>query len=319
MTRWFWICGLLNLAVVQTTTQQPTFRSRVDLVVLNVRAIDRTGAPVTTLRPADFEVTVEGKRREVITAEYQSAGHVFTSVPSGPDDQFASQKSSILLIVDPANLRTETSRATLDGAAAFVQGLPESHDVGLLVMPSGTPSVELGQQRAPIASALKRILGEHNPRNPIPIDEERIRRALHDVIGRMTALDGRRTVIYLADRFLPTLGVLDLARRASLSGVVFYVVTADAPIMTAESINGGTGAGDEIRDGLAGLAVASGGAMLRRIARADGVFDRLARELSGQYLLSFVADASADSGVHAINVRVKQSGVEVHAQRQFVR
>src|SRR5436190_8828978 len=103
MTRWSWVCGLLSLVAAQSTPQQPTFRSRVDLVVLNVRAIDRTGAPVTTLRPTDFEVTVEGKRREVASAEYQSAGHVFTSVPSGPEDQFASQKSSILLIVDPAN------------------------------------------------------------------------------------------------------------------------------------------------------------------------------------------------------------------------
>jgi len=302
----------------QTPPQQPTFRSRVDLVVLDVRVLDQRGAPVTTLTPSDFEVTVEGRAREVVSVEYQQAGHAFSGEVIPDELRAASQKSSVLLVVDRDNLRTDTSRTMLDGAAAFVERLPPSHDVSLLVLPErGRPS-EMGAGRAAVAGQLRRMLGQHNPRNPFPVDEEGIRASLHGVIGRMTARDGRRTVVYLTDRFLPSMSVLDLSRRAALSGVVFYVVTADAPVITAES-RSSPGPGNEIRDGLAGLAVSSGGTLLRQIAGADGMFDRLALELSGQYLLSFAADPAADTGLQGIRVRVKRPGLDVHARREFVR
>src|SRR5262249_45998852 len=132
------------------------------------------------------------------------------------------------------------------------------------------------------------------------------------------AMPGRRSVVYLSDRLDATVSTDDLAQRASLSGVVFYIVSADAPFVPGD-LRSDLTTNEPERDSLVALAAASGGALLRRVAGADAVFDRLSRELSGQYVLTFAADASRDSGRHAIKVAVKQSGLSVRARRQFVR
>src|SRR5919106_528620 len=51
----------------------PQFRSGVEVVNVDVTVIDRQGAPIRGLTPADFTVTVGGQQRRVVTAEYVEA------------------------------------------------------------------------------------------------------------------------------------------------------------------------------------------------------------------------------------------------------
>ena len=46
------------------------FRASVDLIVVNVTAIDRRGQPVEDLGPRDFSVKVDGRQRDVVSAEF---------------------------------------------------------------------------------------------------------------------------------------------------------------------------------------------------------------------------------------------------------
>jgi hypothetical protein len=50
--------------------QQPVFRGGVDLIAVDVKIVDRKGDPVAGVRPDQFEVTVDGKPRRVVTAEF---------------------------------------------------------------------------------------------------------------------------------------------------------------------------------------------------------------------------------------------------------
>ena len=47
-------------AALPAAQQQPVFRGRVDLVAVDVHVVDRSGRPVTGLRPEDFRITVDG-------------------------------------------------------------------------------------------------------------------------------------------------------------------------------------------------------------------------------------------------------------------
>ena len=50
--------------------QQPVFRAGIELVTLDVTALDSNGRQVTDLTTADFQVEIDGDRRQVTSAEY---------------------------------------------------------------------------------------------------------------------------------------------------------------------------------------------------------------------------------------------------------
>ena len=265
-------------------------------MAVDARVVDRNGRVVANLTADDFEVRVDGLPRRIASLRYETA-------------TLSELASTVLVAVDRQNLRMETSRATLDAAAAFVEAFSSSHAVGVIVLPEDTLRVAIGQPAAQAARALRSLLGTYNPRMPMGEDELSARSAIHRVLSVMSIVKGRRTVVWLADRMYDGASTVDTARRAALQSVAFYVMAADAPMMEAD---------DGVFDGLAGLAAASGGAFLRRSAGAAAVFDRLALELSGQYVLTFETEAG-DAGRHNIRVRVKREGLDVRARREFVK
>ena len=67
----FAVCGGLLLSAQEPSQgQPPTFRSGVELVSIDVSVLDRQGLPLRDLTPADFVVTVGGKPRRVVSAEF---------------------------------------------------------------------------------------------------------------------------------------------------------------------------------------------------------------------------------------------------------
>ena len=194
-----------GLVAWQVTAQQPTFRAVTDVVVVDARVVDRSGRVVTDLTADDFEVRVDGASRRIASLRYESA-------------ESAEQDSTILVAVDRQNLRIETSRATLNAAAKFVDGLPDSHAKGLLVLPEDRLRVAMGQPGGQVARARRGLLGTYNPRMPMGDDELSSRSSLHRVISVMSTVKGRRTVLFLADRMYEGASTLDSARRAALQG-----------------------------------------------------------------------------------------------------
>src|SRR5262249_10897669 len=144
------------------------------------------GAPVTNLSADAFEINVEGRRPPVLSAEYQA--------------ESTTQKSSVVVVADRENLRRSTSRITLDAAAGFIERLPSSYAVGFLILPAAKPALDIGDDRTAAIAALKRTFGTYDENGQGWTGELALRSALHLVIGRITAMPGRRTVVYLSDR-----------------------------------------------------------------------------------------------------------------------
>lgn len=139
--------------------QGPVFRSGVDILVVEAHAIDRSGAIAKGLTPGDFQVTLGGRSRRVVTAdfvEYENA----PAAPADPDistNVVGGEARTILLVVDQASLHPE-GRTVLDTAKRWVATLGPSDRVGLVTLPVG-PRVEFTTGHHLITDMLGQIAG----------------------------------------------------------------------------------------------------------------------------------------------------------------
>src|SRR5262245_26696765 len=77
--------GVVSLTSAQQQ-QQPTFRSTVDLIAVDVQVVDGNGRPLRGLETKDFDVEIDGRRRRVVTTvlvEHDTSGQT-RQIGSGP-------------------------------------------------------------------------------------------------------------------------------------------------------------------------------------------------------------------------------------------
>jgi len=162
-------------------TQQPVFRTGVDLLTVDATVVDRDGRQITDLTPGEFIIEVDGKPRPVVSAEYVKLVDD-TPVPIGakppaptaaPDDAFFSsntraitQGRQILILVDEGNIRLGQGRLIMRSAAKFVDGLHASDRLAMVAIPQG------------------RLVD-------FTTNHERVREALLATVGRATPFKGR--------------------------------------------------------------------------------------------------------------------------------
>ena len=67
--------------------QRPVFRSGVDLIAVDAAVVDKDGNPIAGVKPEQFEVTVDGKPRRVVSAEFLefTTRHRPASIGAVPD------------------------------------------------------------------------------------------------------------------------------------------------------------------------------------------------------------------------------------------
>src|SRR5689334_15027439 len=95
--------GLL-IATLIAQSSQPTFRSSVELLRLDVTVIDRSGAPIADLGAGDFVVKIDGQPRTVSFARFygpapatSTAGA--TSAPASFADNISAQTRGRILVL----------------------------------------------------------------------------------------------------------------------------------------------------------------------------------------------------------------------------
>src|SRR5687767_5707991 len=117
--------------------QPPRFQSGVEVVTVDVTVVDDDGRPIRDLRPRDFVVEVDGRRRRVITAEWialtpapppaaggQDAAREATAVPEPySSNETAVPGRFIMLLVDRGNIRLEGMTAHRAAIEGFIDGL----------------------------------------------------------------------------------------------------------------------------------------------------------------------------------------------------
>ena len=157
--------------------QTPSFRSGVDLLTVEATVLDRAGVPVRDLGAGDFIVTIDGKPRKVVFADFHGgrtaaspAGNAAAPAPAATSsDPTRPDAAIVIFAVDRDSLASGNERALLDTATGLLDTLQPGDAAGLLGIPVG--SIELTRDHARVRKALPMMTGTR-PRQVLHRDRD---------------------------------------------------------------------------------------------------------------------------------------------------
>ena len=159
------LMALVRSGPAQQPTQPP-IRSGVELVVVDVQVVVRQGRPLGSLRPEDFEVSLDGKRRRVVSAELvrhegvvQPGGLAGQPSPSAAPSGADTQGRRFILAIDEHSFRPASARAAMQGAGRFIDRLQPNHLVGLYTYPTGAVHSDLTNDHASVKQLVEKVTG----------------------------------------------------------------------------------------------------------------------------------------------------------------
>lgn len=151
------------------------FRAGVELVSIDVTALDGNGRQVTDLAAADFQVEIDGNRRQVSTVEYVRSVDPMRVIGAPhkvvvPDETFSSSNAKgaprgrlIVLLIDQGNIRTGAARSSMNSAKKFVDTLTPEDRVAVIAVPSPGELVDFTTDHDKVREALLRVVGSADP------------------------------------------------------------------------------------------------------------------------------------------------------------
>jgi VWFA-related protein len=162
------VLGGAALVVAQQPPQ--TFKSSVNLAVVDVHVVDARGEPIRDLSPDDFEVQLGGGRRRVVSADlvdYATRPRGARQADAGTDDPETASvrpKRRFVLAVDEHSIQPASARAAINAAERFVDQLQPDDLVGLFAYPTGVAQHDLTTDHLSVKRALQGIAGlfEHS-------------------------------------------------------------------------------------------------------------------------------------------------------------
>jgi VWFA-related protein len=178
--------GVLVAGGVVARAQKPAdFRTETDAVPIDVVVVDNQGRPVSNLDAASFTVTVDGKPRKIVSAQFlssASAGGGRTATASQGarwdiDEAFdrvygTNEKSgggdtprsrTIVIAVDQSTFTTSGGRTAALASQGLLDLLHPDDRVGLVVFPPPGPSVRATRDRERVRAALRQVTGVSEP------------------------------------------------------------------------------------------------------------------------------------------------------------
>jgi VWFA-related protein len=170
--RWLVIPAMALALPLVVTAQQPregVFRSTVDLIAVDVQVLDRAGTPIEQIGSDAFEVSIQGQRRKVISAQFirhaETAPIAARASGAAPIAEAAapiSRGRTLILAIDAGSFEAGATQAPMEAAQNFLKHLAPDDEVGLYVFPTLT-WIEPSTGRAAINARLSRVVGEKEP------------------------------------------------------------------------------------------------------------------------------------------------------------
>ena len=141
------------------------FRGGVDLIAIDVSAVDSKGRPVEDLKPGDFVVKVDGRVRPTVSAELL---RVERGQPAAtrPVDALTStnqvpQNARRIIVAADQTLITPGSLAPLQRTASqFVARLAPDDYAAFAAIPEPGPRVDFTTDKARVRKAMEQIIGQ---------------------------------------------------------------------------------------------------------------------------------------------------------------
>ena len=161
----------ISAAQAPQAPQAPVFRAGVELVSVDITALDTNGRQVTDLTAAEFEVEVDGSRRQVSTVEYVRSADPLRVIGAPhkvvvPDETFSTSNAKgaprgrlIVLLIDQGNIRTGAARSAMNSAKKFVDTLTPEDRVAVIAVPGPGELVDFTTNHDKVRESLLRVVG----------------------------------------------------------------------------------------------------------------------------------------------------------------
>jgi VWFA-related protein len=149
-------------------------------------------------------------------------------------------------------------------------------------------------------------------------------RALTALFTGLRTIDAPKTLILITEGFVSTEAsrIIELGALAASARTSVYAMKLDTPlfdIATSRAPTNQFGDRQAQAEGLEMLAGAARGALFTVTGSGEALFERIASELSGYYLLGVESDGrDKDGKAHPIRVEVARRGALVRSRRQLV-
>lgn len=162
------LAAILASVVCVGAQQPPTFRAAVDLIAVDVQVVDGKGQPIEILDRDNFQVTIDGKKRRVTSAnlvQHTSADDGRLNglpPPAGGASALTADGAgrTFILAIDAGSFSPGEAMPVLDAARDFVRKLPAGDRVGLFTMPRFGPNVNPTVDHSAVKSAIDRLAGQ---------------------------------------------------------------------------------------------------------------------------------------------------------------
>jgi len=316
--------------------QQPTFRTAVNAVRVDVIATAKDGSTVEDLAEADFEVTEDGKPQKIeslklirVQTRQEPGGEAPRAIRTFDDEATELARDDVRILVlflDDYHVSRASAFRLRQWLHRFVEMQIGPYDLVALMYPlTPTSALTFTRDKFALTSVIDKFegrLGDYTPRNDLeasyamadPYTAERIRSevvmtALKGLCLHLGGLnEGRKSVIVVSEG-LPAdfMRLRDVIEAASRGNVSFYP-------LDPQGLSGPFGGSDVLRT----LAENTNGRAIVTRNDFEAGLNTVLRDSSAYYLLGYNSDKGPDGKFHEIKVRVKRPGVEIRARKGYL-
>ena len=266
MTRWrlvvLGVALTLTTASAQQSPSQPTFRSSVDLVTIDVVATTANGAPVANLKAEDFEIFEDGVAQQVQTFQFVdlAATSAIRPLPPGIASNEVEPGGLFVVVIDELGLQVDDIAQARRVAERFFTQTLLPNDYVAIIRSGATSGFFLTSDRTLALSTIPQARGlrERNLGLEAPGGAATTTGAPPpDIAASLAELDSEIEVFGPGENgrqsFKVLLGVVDQLRRipARRKAVLWFSRGGDLPQNYFEAAERPRGTDD---DGLARLA-----------------------------------------------------------------
>ena len=294
--------------------------------IVRVTAVvtDRKGQPLAGLKPADFELLVDGKPQAVDSAE-------MTNGPGAP--------RAFGILLDEFHTSPGDSTAVRERLLRFVDRQLRPADMAFVVKPlDSLLAIKATAERAAVRQAIETFegrKGDYTPRTlfernymaqaPAAVAGARgqiVTSALRAIgVTLSQTSNARGAIVLVSDGFERMRTGRDVP--ANLQTTVRIANRADAPVYAfapalAPPPADGSAPPDPAFSALRALTTQTGGVLITGSRDFESGLARMTHDLDRHYVLTYRPEHGSDGKFHAVQVSVKREGVEVRARSGYV-
>lgn len=155
------------VALLAQEQQPPVFKSGVELVLVDAQVVDRKGNPVAGLKTPQFQVSIDGKRRNVVSAEFIDAATGQPRDGATADPEAAAHRTraigsggNVYIVgVDQGSFRPVNAPSVIEAVRTLLKQVNPNDYVGLFSFPEPGTKIDPTRDRKVIEDALPRLVG----------------------------------------------------------------------------------------------------------------------------------------------------------------